>query len=79
MKISARNKLQGQITKIVPGSLNSLVEIHLSGTPVITAMITNEAVADLELAVGGEAWAVLKASSVLVGVCENGKGRSCQK
>lgn len=79
MKISARNKLKGTITKIVPGSLNSLVEIQLTGTPVITAMITNDAVADLELAVGGEACAVIKASSVLVGVCENGKGCGCQK
>lgn len=77
MKISARNKLQGKVTKITKGSINALVEIELSGTPAITAMITNDAVDDLELTEGGHACAVIKASSVLIGVCQDGQGCNC--
>lgn len=78
MKISARNKLQGTVTKITAGSVNSVIEIQLHGTPTITAVITNDGVADLELQVGSSACAVIKASSVLVGVCQDGKGCGCQ-
>ena len=78
MKISARNKLQGTVQKITKGSVNSAVEIQLQGSPTITAVITNDAVADLELQVGGSACAVIKASSVLVGVCQEGQGCGCQ-
>jgi len=77
MKISARNKLLGKVTKITRGSVNALVEIELSGTPTITAMITNDAVDDLELAEGGQACAVVKASSILVGVCQDGQRCGC--
>lgn len=79
MKISARNKLLGTVKSIQAGSVNSVVEIQLTGSPTITAMITNDAVADLELNVGGAACAVVKASSVLVGVCQDGKGCGCQE
>lgn len=78
MKLSARNKLLGTVKRIQPGSVNSVVEIELKSAPVITAVITNDAVADLELAEGGEAVAVIKASSVLVGICQDGKGCGCQ-
>ena len=64
--------------KITTGSVNSVVEIQLQGNPTITAVITNDAVTDLELQVGGSACAVIKASSVLVGVCQEGQGCGCQ-
>jgi molybdate transport system regulatory protein len=79
VKISARNKLQGTVQKITKGSVNSAVEIQLHGSPTITAVITNDAVDDLELQVGGSACAVIKASSVLVGVCQEGQGCGCQR
>ena len=66
MKISARNTFKGTVTAIETGSVNSTVRIDLGGGTVITAMITNEAVADLGLSVGGEAHAVVKASDVMV-------------
>lgn len=71
MQISARNKLKGRITGIETGSVNSVVKIELTGSPMITAVITNEAVKELELAVDGRACAVIKASSVLVGACDH--------
>ncbi|SFA73152.1 molybdenum-pterin binding domain-containing protein [Poseidonocella pacifica] len=66
MKISARNKLQGTVTAIETGAVNSTVRIDIGGGSQITAMITNEAVEELGLAVGGSAYAVVKASDVMV-------------
>lgn len=78
MKISARNKLKGRVAGLEPGALNCLVKIELDAKPVITAMVTNEAVAELELSIGCEACAVVKSSNVLVGVCNEGAGCGSQ-
>ena len=67
MKVSARNTLEGKIVEITKGATTSHVRIDIGGA-VVTASITNEAVADLSLAVGKEAYAVIKASDVMVGV-----------
>ncbi|TIN20409.1 MAG: transporter, partial [Mesorhizobium sp.] len=60
MKISARNILKGTITEIVKGATTSHVRIDIGGA-VVTASITNEAVADLKLEKGKQAYAVVKA------------------
>ncbi|MBV9287834.1 MAG: molybdopterin-binding protein [Hyphomicrobiales bacterium] len=70
MKISARNRLQGTIRDIVKGATTSHVLIDVGGT-VVTASITNEAVDELKLAKGQRAYAVIKASDVMVGVDES--------
>jgi molybdopterin-binding protein len=67
MKLSARNQLKGKITDIQLGQTTAHVRIDIGGT-VLTASITNEAVAELGLKVGGEATAVIKASDVMVAV-----------
>ena len=67
MKISARNQLKGTVAEITEGAVNSIVALKV-GDAVIKASITNEAVKDLELEVGKEAYAVIKASSVMVAV-----------
>lgn len=67
MKISARNTLKGKIVEITKGATTSHVRIDIGGATV-TASITNEAVDDLKLAVGRQAYAVVKASDVMVGV-----------
>lgn len=67
MKLSARNVLPGTVTEIVTGAVTSHVQIDLGGSS-ITASITNEAVKELGLKVGGRASAVIKASDVMVGV-----------
>lgn len=46
MKISARNILKGTITEIVKGATTSHVRIDIGGGVIVTASITNEAVAD---------------------------------
>ncbi|BCG87551.1 MULTISPECIES: TOBE domain-containing protein [Mesorhizobium] len=68
MKVSARNVLKGTITEIVKGATTSHVRIDIGGGAIVTASITNEAVADLKLEKGKQAYAVVKASDVMVGI-----------
>lgn len=67
MKISARNKLKGKIVEVTKGQTTAHVRIEVSGT-IVTAAITNEAVDDLGLKVGQDAYAVVKASDVMVAI-----------
>lgn len=67
MKLSARNQLRGTILEITKGATTSHVRLDVGGTT-ITASITNEAVDDLGLEVGAQAYAVVKASDVMVAV-----------
>jgi molybdopterin-binding protein len=67
MKISARNRLKGQVTEVTKGATTAHVKIDVGGT-VVTASITNEAVDELKLAKGQTAYAVIKASDVMVAV-----------
>ncbi len=67
MKLSARNVLPGTVVEIVTGAVTSHVRIDIGGS-LVTAAITNEAVVELGLRVGGRASAVIKASDVMVGV-----------
>ena len=68
MKISARNKLEGKVVKVHKGAVNSTVQIDVGGGAVVTAMITNTSVETLGLEVGKTAYAIVKASDVIVGV-----------
>ena len=68
MKISARNILKGKVMEIVKGATTSHVRIDIGGGVIVTASITNEAVADLALEKGKQAYAVVKASDVMVGI-----------
>jgi molybdopterin-binding protein len=67
MKLSARNRLKGRIVEVRKGQTTAHVRIDVSGA-VVTASITNEAVDELGLKVGQEAYAVIKASDVMVGL-----------
>lgn len=68
MKLSARNQLKGRILEVVRGATTSHVRIDLGDGTVVTSSITNEAVDDLKLVAGQEAYAVIKASDVMVAV-----------
>ena len=67
MRISARNRLKGTIVEVTKGATTAHVRIDVGGT-VVTASITNEAVDELGLEVGLEAYAVVKAPDVMVGI-----------
>jgi molybdopterin-binding protein len=67
MKISARNVLDGVVKSVTKGSTTSHVVIESHGAT-LTASITNEAVDELKLKKGDKAYAVIKASDVMVGL-----------
>jgi molybdopterin-binding protein len=66
MRLSARNQIKGTVVDVQKGQTTAHVRIDIGAGVVITASITNEAVDELELAVGDAAIAVVKASDVLV-------------
>ena len=66
MKISARNQLTGKILEVKKGTTTAHIRVEIAPGLVITSSITNEAVDDLGLKVGGSAIVVIKASSVLI-------------
>jgi molybdopterin-binding protein len=67
MKVSARNVLKGRIVEVTKGATTAHVKIDVGGI-VVTSSITNAAVDDLKLAVGKDAYAVIKASDVMIGI-----------
>jgi molybdopterin-binding protein len=67
MRISARNVIKGRVVEVVKGATTAHVRLDVGSGTVITASITNEAVEDLRLAKGDAAYAVIKASDVMVG------------
>ena len=67
MKLSARNQLKGTIVEVVKGQTTAHVRIDVNGT-IVTSSITNEAVDALALKAGMEAYAIVKASDVMIAV-----------
>ena len=67
MKLSARNQLKGKIVEVKKGATTAHVRIDIGGQ-VVTASITNEAVDEMRLAVGQTAYAIVKATSVMVAI-----------
>jgi molybdopterin-binding protein len=66
MEISARNAIKGIIKTIEPGAVNSEVTIEIAPGIAITSIITKASAKKLGLAEGKEAYAVIKASDVLL-------------
>jgi molybdopterin-binding protein len=67
MKLSARNVIKGKIQSVKVGATTAHVRIAIGKDVVVTASITNEAVRELRLRRGDTAYAVIKASDVMVG------------
>jgi len=67
MKISARNILKGTVKEIILGAINAEVILDVNGTE-IAAQISIASVKNLGIAVGKQAYAVIKTDNVLVGV-----------
>ncbi len=68
MKLSARNQFKGKIVSMVPGPVNAEVEIEIAPGIIISAIITRKSAENLKLKNGSEAYAVIKASNVMIGV-----------
>jgi molybdopterin-binding protein len=68
MKISARNILKGKVTKVTRGAVNAEVTIELPGGMQLVSIITNSSVENLGLTEGKDAYAIIKASNVMIGV-----------
>jgi molybdopterin-binding protein len=68
MKLSARNSLPGIVREIELGAVNAEVTIELAPELHVVSVITLDAVKSLNLKVGDRAYAVIKASSVMVAV-----------
>lgn len=66
MKLSARNQIKGKVIEVRKGQTTAHVRITIGAGVIVTASITNEAVDELNLAVGDDATAVIKASDVMV-------------
>lgn len=68
MKISAKNQLKGTVQAITAGAVNCEVVISLPGGTEIASIITKSSVEHLGLKIGSPAYAIIKASNVIVGV-----------
>ncbi|MGJ7513534.1 TOBE domain-containing protein [Pseudomonas putida] len=68
IRLSARNCLEGKVTKVSDGAVNAEVVIKLDGGTEVYSIVTREAVAELGLAPGVSATAVIKASHIILGV-----------
>ena len=68
MKLSARNVLKGKVKQVNVGAVNCEVLIELAGGETIVSVITKASVDSLGLKPGKEAYAVIKASNVMVAV-----------
>ena len=68
MKLSARNQLKGTILEIENGAVNAIMKLDIGSGNIISATVSMDAVKSLNLAVGKEAYAVIKSTSVMVGV-----------
>lgn len=70
MKLSARNQLKGTIIDIQEGAVNGIVKLDIGNGNIISSTISMNAIRELELEVGKTAYAVIKATSVMIGIDE---------
>jgi molybdopterin-binding protein len=68
MRLSARNQIKGKIVEVRKGATTSHVRVDIGNGNIVTSSITNEAVDELGLKLGGNAIVVIKASDVMIAV-----------
>ncbi len=67
MKLSARNQLKGKILKVEEGLITAKVMLDLGNGNIISAIISKDAIVDLDLKQGDAAFAVIKSTEVIIG------------
>lgn len=70
MKISARNQLKGKVVKVEKGAVNAIVKLDIGGGNMISATVSLESIKELGIKEGKKAVAIIKATSVMLGVKE---------
>lgn len=70
MKLSARNQFAGVVAKVTDGAVNGIVSLDVNGT-MVSACITMASIRELGLVPGKKAYAVIKASEVMIGLGEH--------
>jgi len=78
MKLSARNQLKGKILKVEEGLITAKVTLDLGNGNIITAIISKDAIADLELKPGKNAFAVIKSTEVIIGTPYDDEKCNCK-
>jgi len=68
MKLSARNQFKGKVVDVKEGAVNGIVTIDIGGGHQVVSTISMDSIKNLGLAPGKEAYAVIKATSVMIGV-----------
>jgi len=66
LKISARNRLKGKILTVEKEALTAKIKVEVTVPTVVTALISREAVEELDIKVGDEVEAVIKATEVMI-------------
>jgi molybdate transport system regulatory protein len=66
LKISARNRLKGKVKAVEKGDVAAKVKIEITTPVIVTALISREAIEDLDIKVGDEVEAVIKATEVMI-------------
>jgi molybdate transport system regulatory protein len=66
LKISARNRLKGKVVSVEKEAVTAKVKVEITVPVVVTALISREAVEDLDVTVGDEVEAVVKATEVMI-------------
>jgi molybdopterin-binding protein len=78
MKLSARNQLKGTILKVEEGLITSKVTLDLGNGNIVSAIISKDAIADLDLKTGKVAVAIIKSTEVIIGIPCDCKESSCK-
>ena len=78
MKLSARNQLKGKIIKVDEGLITSKVMLDLGNGNIISAIISKDAIADLDLKPGDTAFAIIKSTEVIIGTPCDCKNENCK-
>ncbi len=68
MKISARNHLKGTVKKIIPGVVSTEVTLEVAPGVEVVSIITKSSADQMHLSLGKEAYIVVKATDVMVGI-----------
>lgn len=70
MKLSARNQLPAKVVSVTHGAVNSEVVLEVADGVQVVSIITKHSAEALNLQVGSEVYAVIKASSVMIATDE---------